>query len=109
MAQTQAAIEFSANFDVENIPPFLRRIAPLIESGFGEEQIDLIVDVATRLAVDQEQALVFPIRHAGQPAVLEARVVMDDIAAPDLYIFAPAALASEIAGAFARFAEELGI
>ena len=31
--------ESSTNFDMENVRPFLLRISPLIESGFGEAQI----------------------------------------------------------------------
>jgi hypothetical protein len=32
--------ESSTNFDRENVRPFLQRISSLIDSGFGEAQID---------------------------------------------------------------------
>jgi hypothetical protein len=32
--------ESSTNFDRENVRPFLQRISPLLDSGFGEAQID---------------------------------------------------------------------
>jgi len=104
----QELLEFSTNFDSEMVRPFLERIQSFIESGFGPAQIEQICQVVATLPQDQERTLEFQIRHAGEDAKFEVRVVMDDIDAPDIYFFAPAALRQQIESEFRRFAAERG-
>lgn len=97
---------FSTSFDSVTVRPFLERIQPLIEAGFGPAEIEQVGQVVATLAPDQEQALEFQIRHAGSNARFQIRVVMGDIEAPDLYFFSPPALTRQIGSEFMRFAKE---
>lgn len=101
--------ESSMNFDMENVRPFLQRIAPFIDSGFGAPEIDLVEKMVNATDHDQEGELSFQITHAGAPHRFVVRVFMDDIDAPDLYFFGPKALAERIDDEMDTFCEELGI
>jgi hypothetical protein len=101
--------EFSANFDSEMVRPFLERIQPFIESGFGSAQIEQVCQVVATLPHDQEHTLEFQIRHVGKDARFDVRIFMDDIDAPDIYFLSPSALRQQIESEFHRFAEERGI
>jgi hypothetical protein len=100
---------FSTSFDADTVRPFLERIGPFIESGFGPAQIDQVAQSLTALAPDQEQKFEFPIRYAGKDARLAVQIVMDDLQAPDLYFFSPPALTRQIASEMARFAKDRGM
>jgi hypothetical protein len=102
-------VESSMNFDLENVRPFLARIAPLIEGGFGAAEIDRVVSLAEKMQHDEEQSLTFQIKYRGQPSPFRVGIFMDDIDAPDMYFFAPAGLAEQIDGEMERSCEELGI
>jgi MFS family permease len=101
--------EFSTNFDSKMVRPFLERIQPFIESGFGSAQIEQVCQVVATLPHDQERTLEFQIRHAGKDARFEVHIFMDDIDSPDIYFFSPSALKQQIESEFERFAEERGI
>jgi hypothetical protein len=101
--------EFSTNFDSEHVRPFLLRIQPLIESGFGPSEIGKVCELVESLAHDEEGEAEFRIRHEGSDGRLRIRVHMDDIDSPDIYFFAPSALRRQIEAEFERFANELGI
>ncbi len=101
--------EFSTNFDSKMVRPFLERIQPFIESGFGSAQIEQVCQVVAALPHDQERILEFQIRYAGEDAKFEVHIFMDDIDAPDIYFFASAPLREQIESEFHRFAEERGI
>jgi hypothetical protein len=101
--------EFSANFDMDAVRPFLERIAPLFEAGFGALQIEEVCGRAALLPHDQEYTLEFPIRHGGKSSLCRVRVFMDDADAPSVYLWVPAALQQQIQEAFTQFAEERGL
>lgn len=101
--------EFSANFDSENVSPFLERIAPHIEAGFGAPERTKVLDLLASLQLDDEKELSFPIRYAGAKSTLKIGIFLDDIDAPDIYFFAPAALSDAIEAEMIKFCEELGI
>jgi len=101
--------EFSANFDSEMVRPFLERIRPFFDSGFGSDEVERICQVVATLAEDQEGTIAFQIRHAGKEAEFKVRVFMDDVDAPDIYFFGPGALKEQIGSEFGRFAVERGI
>ena len=101
--------EFSANFDSEMVRPFLERIRPFIESGFGSDEVEQVCQLVATLPHDEERTLEFQIRHAGNEAQFKVHVFMDDVDSPDIYFFAPAGLSKEIESEFGRFAEERGI
>jgi hypothetical protein len=102
-------VESSMNFDLENVPPFLVRVSPLVESGFGEAEIWRVVKLVNELEHDDEGELLFNIRYDGQPCELRVRVFMDDIESPDMYFFSPPGLAEKISDEMERFADELDI
>jgi hypothetical protein len=101
--------EFSANFDSAMVRPFLERIQPLIESGFGPHEIDDICDAVTKLPHDEKMELELPIRYSGRHALLKVGIFMDDIESPDLYMVAPPGLAKQIQSAYVQYTKELGI
>jgi hypothetical protein len=100
---------FSTNFDSEMVRPFLERIQPFIESGFGSAQIEQVCQVVATLPHDQERTLEFQIRHTRKDAKFKVHIFMDDIDAPDIYFFSPSALMEQIKSEFQRFAKERGI
>ena len=97
------------NFDMENVRPFLQRISPLIEAGFGEAQIQQVCELAGSMAHDAEQELEFPIRYAGSDSLLRIGIFMDDINAPDVYFFSPPALAAQIDAEMEALCDEMGM
>jgi hypothetical protein len=101
--------ESSTDFGVENLRPFLERVAPYIEAGFGEAEINRVVALANIMAVQEEQNLEFAIRYDAQAAVMTVRLFMDDIACPSVYFFSPPKLAEQIDREIQRFFDELGI
>ena len=101
--------EFSTNFDSDWVRPFLQRIQPLIESGFGRVQVDQVCQLVATLLHDQERALEFSIRHRGRSGRFRVQIFMDDIASPDIYFFSPPDLTAMIKAEFDQFAQEKGI
>jgi hypothetical protein len=78
--------EFSTNFGADMVRPFLERVQPLIESGFGAREIERVCQLVATLPV-----------------------FMDDIASPDIYFFTSAALAQQIDAECERFTTERGM
>lgn len=101
--------ESSMNFDSENIIPFLKRLKPLIEAGFSDNEILQIQKMLENLKVDEEKELEFPIQYQGEKSILRIKIFMDDIDAPDVYIFTHPKLANEIDKEMDRFMDELDI
>jgi len=101
--------ESSTGFDMEHVRPFLQRISPLIESGFGEAEIQQVCQLAESMAHDAEQELEFPIRYAGRANLLRIGIFMDDIDSPDIYFYSPPALAAQIDAEMETFFDELGM
>jgi hypothetical protein len=101
--------EWSANFDAENVEPFLRRVSSLIESGFGDAEIKKATAFINSTGHDDEREMAFRVKYRGNDTDFRVRIFMDDIDSPDLYFFAPSALCDEIGQEMEKFAEELGI
>ena len=97
------------NFDLEHVRPFLQRLAPLIDAGFGLTEIDRVVSLAESMEHDDEQTLEFQIQYGNQRSAFRVGIFMDDIDAPDMYFFEPAGLAERIDAEMESFCEELGI
>ena len=107
--QKEHLTEFSTNFDSDMVRPFLERIQPVIESGFGSAEVERVCHVVATLPHDEERDLEFQIRHAGKSGTLRIHVFMDDIAAPDIHFFAPPDVKQKIEAEFHRFAQERGL
>jgi hypothetical protein len=101
--------EASGNFDLENVQPFLKRLKPLIEFGFSDEEINQIQKSLESMEVDDEKDFEFQIKFKGQSSVLKIHVFMDDIESPDVAFFAVPELEDKIDEEMQRFFEELGI
>jgi len=101
--------EASMNFDAENVAPFLDRVSPLVEAGFGPTERKKVLDLLASLQLDDEKVLSFSIRYAGKPSTLKVGIFLDDIDAPDLYFFACAPLSVAIQAEMEKFADERGI
>jgi len=97
------------NFDAENVKPFLDRVTPLVESGFGASEKQQVLDLLASLQVDDEKGLSFAIRYAGKDTTLKVRIFLDDVDAPDVYLFACQPLSIIIQAEMEKFADELGI
>jgi hypothetical protein len=98
--------EASMNFDVENVGPFLERIYPLVESGFGPTEKKKVLDLIASLQIDDEKELSFSIRYSGKASTLKLRIFLDDVDSPDLYFFACAPLSIAIQSEMEKFADE---
>jgi hypothetical protein len=88
--------ETSVNLDLSELQPLLIRIAGLVDSGFGQVEIDGFMKKVKRLKPDQSFQSTFPIVFSGVTAPLHIRVFMDDVNAPDTYFYAPKKLAEQI-------------
>ena len=101
--------EASMNFDAENVAPFLDRVSPLVESGFGPTEKKKVLDLLASLKIDDERELSFSIRYSGKASTLKVRIFLDDVGAPDLYFFACPPLSIAIQAEMEKFADDLGI
>lgn len=99
--------EFSANFDLENVRPFLERLRD--HAGI-EFDIDLLVSFTAQTSVDDDREMRTTARFEGAEHKCAFRVFMDDIDAPDIYIFSQSkALIDAINRELDAFWDELGI
>jgi len=89
-------VETSANFDMDNVGPFMERVSGVIPSGFGPAEVAQVVALAQGMEVNDEQVLTFNITFAGQPIQLYINVFLDDVDAPDVYFFSTPALIKKI-------------
>jgi hypothetical protein len=88
--------ETSVNFDLDQVQPFLRRIAGFISSGFGSIEISRFIKRVKKLKPDGSCPFVYPITFRGVACPFRIVVFMDDIDAPDLDFYAPVKLIREI-------------
>ena len=105
---TDDLVESSTNFDLENVRPFLLRIAPLITSGFGDHEIDQVLGLVKSMKHDDEEEIAFTIVHRGRRSAFLIHVFMDDIDSPDIAFFGPPDLARQIDAEMDKFWEEIG-
>jgi len=99
-------IESSMNFDSKDVDSFLKRIVPMIDSGFSEKEIKDIKAIISTLQPDQEKELVYPIKFEDKQVIMKILIVMDDINSPDIYFFSPSVLAEKINNEMKKYAEE---
>ena len=88
--------ETSTNFDYDDVQPFLQRIAPLMDSGFGNAEIATLMKKMQKLRPDQSCQMVFPVKFKGTIAPFRIRVFMDDVDAPDISFYGPVRLTQQI-------------
>ena len=101
--------EASTSFDLQDLQPFLERVARLLDAGFTDREILEIKRLAEVMALDAEETLEFPVKYRGRTIPLRITIFMDDLAAPDVYFFTDPGLAQEINREMQQFAEEQGV
>jgi len=101
--------ESSTSFDMENVRPFLIRVSGMIDSGFGETEVDQVMDAIESLALEQETDLSFQIFHSGSATQLRISAFADDIDVADVAFFTSKALAEAIDSEMQVFFDELGM
>jgi hypothetical protein len=99
--------EASMNFDLEHVEPFLKQLDT--ELGLHLPVAEL-VSMTGSTPVESEATKSISVTFGGNSVLLEYRVFMDDVAAPDLYFFTESqALAKAIDDQLSRFADKVGI
>jgi hypothetical protein len=94
--------EASTNFDLEDVAPFLRRLASLIE-GLDVAEVERIESRLFKMGQGEEAYFAFLARYGGEETPLQIRIYMSDAGAPDVGFFT----SSELAGDIERLMEEL--
>jgi hypothetical protein len=88
--------EWSSNLDMDDVEPLLRKIAGLVDSGFGKSEIEEVIGVVEEMKPDQTRAFRFGVRFQKQKTALYVVLFMDDIDAPDLAIHSAPALIQDL-------------
>ena len=76
--------EASANFDLENVGPFLHQLEGRLKLGLP---IDRLLAQTRKTRVEATTEAGFTVSFRGKPIAIVYRVFMDDVDALDLYIF----------------------
>jgi hypothetical protein len=100
--------EASANFDLEDVTPFLRRVVALVDSGFAAGDAKVLAARIAKQAVGSGHEYKYSVVAGGVRGPLLIRVLMDDADAPELYFFTNRALAERIDAAMKKYFEEVG-
>jgi hypothetical protein len=98
--------EWSANFDRPEIPKALLALSKCFDRGFGKPEQAEIGTVIKELSLDQEARFKFTIDHNGKKSPLWLKIVCDDEAAYDMYVFAKPALIKCVDAALSKFTED---
>jgi hypothetical protein len=89
-------VESSMNFDLEDVEPFLISVAHHLDAGFTPDIARSLAAEIAGMKIDAETVHEYTVSFQDQQVPLRIRIVMDDTEAPDLYLFAPSALAKQI-------------
>ncbi|MBI3472845.1 MAG: hypothetical protein HY013_15925 [Candidatus Solibacter usitatus] len=99
--------ELSANCDLENLKPFLKRLRSVVESGLFESEIIEIADTLDALGRGQSREFALRVQFNGRRTPVRLKVVMEDHDCPDLYFFAPEDLITRFEVELHRFWAEI--
>ena len=88
--------EFSTNFDLDDVKPFLEKISSKISSGFSQKEVDIVVRCIESLEPGGSYEQEFILVYNDQTMRMVISVYMSDYDAPDVYIFTPSELNEEI-------------
>jgi len=95
--------ETSWNFEVEELPDFLSRVATLVDSGFGESEIRQVQTIAESMPIDSNKQLDFPIDFKGVSTSLKITLFMDELEIPEVKFLTHTDLAGAIERAMNAF------
>jgi hypothetical protein len=100
--------EASSNFELSDMEPFFNTLKPLFDDGFGPTQVLEIKNFAEKIPVEQEAEKMFQVKFEGEKTQIFVKIFMDDIDAPDVYVFAPKKLADSVQKKMTEYSEKLG-
>ena len=100
--------EASMGFDTSGVRPFLERLEDLLEDGFGDPEIQDLMEIIDSLAVDDETEVRYDVVFAGEGLPLRIKILMNDIDSPDITFSTHADLADRIQEEMHEYAEEIG-
>ena len=89
-------VEYSTNFDLDDVKPFFEKISSKISSDFGQKEIDIVIRCIESLDLGGSYEQEFTPVYNGEPMRMIISVYMSDFDAPDVYIFTPPELNEEI-------------
>jgi hypothetical protein len=101
--------EASMSFDTSTVRPFLERLEILLEDGFGDPEIQDIMEVIDSLAVDDETEVRYDVVFAGEDLPLRIRILMNGIDSPDIGFVTAPDLADRIMEEMHEYEEEMGV
>lgn len=106
-AAEQELHEASMNFDMGNVRPFIEKL----NSALGLElNVNELTKAVSETPVDSETSVNLEVIFAGKKQKLIFKAYMDDVDAPDLYLFSDSPeLAKSINSTMINFAEERGL
>lgn len=89
--------EASMNFDLENVVPFLAELNANFKLGLD---VKMLGEFSASILANAGKSIVVDILDAGRETKMEFQVFMDDIDAPDVYMFFDSGELSESVGDF---------
>jgi len=104
---SRSAPEASGSFNLEDIEPFLSKIAALVDSGLTAADIRAMADEIAKLPVGAQKEYRYNIKTKGGRASLRIGVVVDDDDAADLTFSTADDLTRRIDEAMGQFFEDM--
>lgn len=106
-AEPKPKHEASMNFDLEHVLPFLTGLDEQFKFGLDVARLS---ELAASVKVGNQRSLLTDINLPGKPGKMEFSVFMDDIDAPDVYLFfETSALARDVGDFMTVWAEARGM
>jgi hypothetical protein len=100
--------EASANFDLEDLRPFLERVVALLDSGFTPADVEHLASKIAAQRLDSQKVYEYTVVAHGIRTPLRVEVFMDDIDSPDIAFFTEPGLAKRIQAAILTYFDEVG-
>ena len=86
----------SCNLDAKDLPKLLEAVSSVIETGFGDREIQAIRDLAASTALKGTGTRTFPIAYRGKSARLRVELKKDDVDEIEIWFFTEPELTREI-------------
>jgi hypothetical protein len=86
----------SCNLEPPDLPKLLQAIRPLIEKGYGEQEIVAVQRLWESTPLKRYGVKTFPITYRGQGTTLRVELETDDVDEIEIWFITPPELAKEI-------------
>ncbi|HSD30299.1 MAG TPA: hypothetical protein VLB49_00170 [Gemmatimonadales bacterium] len=100
--------EASANFDLQDVEPFLTRVVALLDSGFTSTDVKDLARTLAAQPAKSERRYEYTVIAGGTRGPLQILVFMDDVDSPDITFFADSGLAARIQAAAKQYFVDVG-